>query len=452
VDDFYPSPQTTLFVLLGASEWPRHRFLKKDAAFLNAAKDVKTYFLKQFHLPDVNMLDLFDSEEAADDQDIKIIDFLTRRQDEMKKAGREAKDVLVYFIGHGDFAGSDQQFILAIRRIREENPYSSGLQPKALARTLKEKARNLRQIMIVDCCFAAAAYTGFQGGPDQQANAQFSNEFKNAQQGEGVPRRGTTLLCSSDQRIRSLILSDHSSTMFTKALLSTLTGEGGVPIQVKPQQQKLSLRELSEISRRFLEEMSPEAPRPALHSPDQSNGRIEDIPFFPNLWKNKRGSSPSQYRQLGPVGDNTWSAEPFDDTEAAKKLKEPLTKIRVYHGDIIDGIQAFYGSEQKALRLHGGRKTGYEDIVLEAEDVLIEVNGFYGHWFGENYILQLVFRTRNGKIHGPFGTTLYSKSHTPFSLRVDENERVIAFSGSIALGDNGKARYLGSIGLSVEAN
>jgi hypothetical protein len=69
-------------------------------------------------------------------------------------------------------------------------------------------------------------------------------------------------------------------TMFTKALLQTLTTGN-------PRQQNksyLSLREISTLTADLLAESTEKnAPRPYLHSPDQSEGDVADIPFFPNL-------------------------------------------------------------------------------------------------------------------------------------------------------------------------
>jgi len=70
--------------------------------------------------------------------------------------------------------------------------------------------------------------------------------------------------------------------MFTDALLRALTTrDKGIFEKGKSQ---LSLRELTTLTADLLAD-SPErnAPRPYLLSPDQSEGDVADVPFFPNL-------------------------------------------------------------------------------------------------------------------------------------------------------------------------
>jgi hypothetical protein len=158
-----------------------------------------------------------------------------------------------------------------------------------------------------------------------------------------------------------------------------------------------------------------------------------------------------QYRQEGPVGP-TYNV--FDDTQAAKNLSQPITKIVVRSGDIIDQVQAFYGAGRTPLPPHGGQGGGPNEVNLDSGDFLTEVSGFYGPWFGRPYILQLTFRTRNGKSYGPFGTMNYSSSRTPFSFRANNNEQIIAFLGSIVPGleaGGGYSEYMTSLGVTIQA-
>lgn len=156
---------------------------------------------------------------------------------------------------------------------------------------------------------------------------------------------------------------------------------------------------------------------------------------------------PRQYRRLGPIGVQ---GEPFDDTSAAQNLGQPLSKITVHTGNIIDAITTFYGGQYQALPAHGGSGGDGTDIVFDPEDVLIEVSGFYGSWYGGNYILQLTFTTRNGKNYGPYGDMNSASTRTPFRLQANANEQVLAFFGSTAFGSNGRAMYLGSLGITVQ--
>ncbi len=48
-----PSPQTTLLILLGASEWPFSPEFQSSQAFANAARGLKAYFLSPHHVRDL---------------------------------------------------------------------------------------------------------------------------------------------------------------------------------------------------------------------------------------------------------------------------------------------------------------------------------------------------------------------------------------------------------------
>jgi hypothetical protein len=276
-----PTPQTTLLILLGASEWPSSpHFQSSEAsvskAFANAAQGVRDYFCnpQPFGLPTENLLDLFDSGKGASELDQQIEQFLKQRLADMTARGSAGRDLLLYFIGHGGFAGDDHDYYLAIRSTGG-NLLASGLGVKALAYTVKEEARHLRRIIILDCCFAAAAFHSFQGASDQVAIEKTIDAFRGGRKAEGLPKKGTTLFCSSNQKSPSQILANYSSTMFTKAFLDVLT-QG-----TYSQQERLTLREVKDAARDLLFEMQ-DAPKPVLDSPDQSEGDIADIPFFPN--------------------------------------------------------------------------------------------------------------------------------------------------------------------------
>jgi DNA-binding NarL/FixJ family response regulator len=281
-----PSAQTTLLILLGASAWPLFPEFERSEAFANAMRGLKDYFLnpQQFGLPTENLLDLFDLTYSPDKLDIEIGQFLERRIAAMKTMGKAARDVVFYFVGHGYFIGRDSDFFLAIRRTRRDNPRVSGLQMLSLADTLTEKARHLRWIIILDCCFAAAAFSAFQAGPAQVAIEKTIDAFEVGGKRTGFPRKGTALLCSSNHKSPSLLFPDGSSTMFTKALLDALAQ--GTSFRHK----RLSLRDVTVLAADVLKNIR-NAPMPVVHSPDQSEGDVADIPFFPNPLVKEIGST-----------------------------------------------------------------------------------------------------------------------------------------------------------------
>jgi hypothetical protein len=275
-----PSPRTTLVIVLGASEWPYSPDFEQAQAFADSARDLAGYFLAphHFNLPAENLLNLFDSRRSSDDIDIEIGKFLSRRVAELSEACTGARDLLIYFTGHGGFAGGGSSFYLAIRRTRRENRIASSIPIASLAHTLREKARQLRRFVILDCCFAGAAFTVFQGqGPAQAAIGQAITAFTVYSTRLGVPGSGTSLLCSSGSKAPSIARPGERYTAFSGALLHVL--KRGTTDQAG----NLSLYTVRDLIEDFLRATyGEEAPRPEVHSPDQSDGDVAAVPFFPN--------------------------------------------------------------------------------------------------------------------------------------------------------------------------
>src|SRR5947209_6020323 len=275
----FPTPPTTLVIVLGASAWPNSPGFQASRAFMYAAQGFRNYVLdpQGFGLPEANLLDQFDALASVSDQLELLGSFLEQRTQALKAANQAARDVLVYFVGHGGFAGPSADFYLVLSRSSASSLRASGMAIDALAEVLREKARQMRRYLFLDCCFAAAAFRAFQGGPDQTAITKTLSAFHVQSRSLGFPRKGTVLLCSSDQKSPSLLLPDESCTMFSHALLDILrNGDLHRPSQ-------LSLRDLKELAEDRLAGLPEKnAPRPGLHSPDQSEGDVADVPFFPN--------------------------------------------------------------------------------------------------------------------------------------------------------------------------
>ena len=291
MDEHAPSPQTTLVIILGASEWPDSPDFHGSAAFANVARDFRAYLLnpQHFGLPEENFLDLFNTEQGPEKIDRAIRHFLQQRTSAMQQAGKPPRDLLFYFVGHGGFAGRNSEYYLAVRCTSIENPLVSGIRIESLATTLTDRARYLRRLIILDCCYAAAAFNWFQAeGPAQEAVRQTVDVFK-----EKVKRlgKGTSLLCSSGKKVASLLTPDGSYTMFSKALLHVLS----IGNPKRPDEAYLSLHDVADLMEEALEQLLAEkAPRPELHSPDQVDGDVADVPFFPNPV-----ARPVPYVQLG---------------------------------------------------------------------------------------------------------------------------------------------------------
>jgi Concanavalin A-like lectin/glucanases superfamily len=151
---------------------------------------------------------------------------------------------------------------------------------------------------------------------------------------------------------------------------------------------------------------------------------------------------------LPPVGG---PGAPFDDTAAALATGMPLSRIRISSGNIVDSIQAFYGTDAVPLPGHGGGGGGPTDIVLDPADPIVGMKGFWGQWFGGTYVLMLVFKTRSGKIFGPYGDMAFAGNRNPFVFDAPPGQSLLAFSGTVAMGNNGQSQFLGSFGVTMAA-
>src|SRR5260221_4798345 len=276
-----PTPQTSLLILLGASNWPFAAELQGSIAFENAVRNLQSYFLSDpngFHLPERNVLNLFNSDDFGPDVLNQISDFLRDRITK-KETNVDVRDVLVYWVGHGGLTIASSIFYLAIRRTRKDYEKAASIAIDDLAERLKKEARFQRRILILDCCFAARAVKFLQGpAPTVLLREKTITAFEEKDRGEGFPSRGTSFLGSSGKDVASIILPGETSTMFTSALLSAL--RTGDPFQKTEQ---LSLRTVHRLTIDFLSKTyGDNFPWPELHSPDQSQGDVANIPFFPN--------------------------------------------------------------------------------------------------------------------------------------------------------------------------
>ena len=141
-----------------------------------------------------------------------------------------------------------------------------------LARALSVEAHSLRRFLILDCCFAESAYKLFQSRGDKNPAV-----IAHDQSLQDLPKFGTALLCSSSARNVSIVPEGGRNTMFTGALMDVLRS-GDRTISTS-----LSLMQIGrQVEWRIREQYADDAVRPKVSSPDQSEGDIASIPFFPN--------------------------------------------------------------------------------------------------------------------------------------------------------------------------
>ena len=159
-----PNPETTLAIILGASNWPHVTEFQASPSFKKSAEDFRDYLLDEngFGLPQENLRYLFDSNQDPTALIAEISRFLHERLNQSLEREQLPKDLIVYYVGHGGFRDSKSDYYLAIRSTQRPDLYISSIPIQSLAMAIKEEARYLRRYIILDSCFSAAAYESFQ--------------------------------------------------------------------------------------------------------------------------------------------------------------------------------------------------------------------------------------------------------------------------------------------------
>jgi len=303
--------ETSLALVLGASEWPLHTRLGKSPAFKASAQELQDYLEASdgLSLPAEQVKSLFDLNIPADEMLDEIRTFIAKQVELARAREAPVRNLLIFYIGHGGFSGED--YYLAIRRTRDGTEGASSLRVRDLAHALKEIARPLRRYIILDCCFAASAVGEFQSGPVTQVVRQRTLD--------AFPGKGTALLCAASAKAPARTPEASQYTMFGGALLDVL--KRGDP-EFGP---ALSLEDLgSLLVRRLRDTYLDEAVRPEVHSPDQREGDIADLPLFPNMALKPRtldARVASVEQLIASVADET-----ADTRKAGLKLEEQLTQ------------------------------------------------------------------------------------------------------------------------------
>ena len=267
------APKTTSALILGVSECPRAPALESLHQCASSARDFETYLRSRLNLESSNILNLFDSDDSSSQQLEQIDEWLRRAV----KEGR-ANDLLVYYTGHGAFAGGDQSYILIVRRTKAGLEGATSIRYSDLALCLKQQAPRARRYLILDCCFAASAVPKHQSSLNQALVRKVEDE---------LPPSGTAVLCSSSAKLVSIAPKGKRHTMFSGALLSSLND--GVPSGPRV----LSLEDIGNHARDLIrDEFSIDAVRPELHVPEQQKGNPARVPLFPNpLWTGEQQQS-----------------------------------------------------------------------------------------------------------------------------------------------------------------
>jgi len=255
-----PGPETTIAILLGASEYPRWPQWSNPVLGLsaNAFRDY-LHAGSGLALTPGQILNLFDADGDPSAQLLQIADFL-------KAAARTARDLILYYVGHGSFY--EDQYHLGIRYTRKSQEFITSLESRKLAHVIKDGLGRMRVYVILDSCYSASAVSDWQG-PEINAIVR--------RMSQPLPRCGTAFLAAASKDDVTRAPRSESHTLFTGALLKVLT-DGIITAQPK-----LSMYDLYEEMRIILyHRETDDEGRPELHVPNQREGDVSRLPIFPN--------------------------------------------------------------------------------------------------------------------------------------------------------------------------
>src|SRR5271166_2417867 len=278
-----PTPQTTLAVIFGASRWPDAPKFEDAPSFERSADELISFLRdpKGVGLPWRNIKSLFDSLDDAAEQLDQAASFIERHRRLTAGTDQSPRDLLVLYVGHGDFEGEARDFYLSIRRTNQQRPLITSITARELGNLIRRSAGDLRTYLIIDCCFAAALQYGFMTSPLGLAELKLHEALPPTSLGinlaiDEVPTSGVALLAAAGLNKPALAPSGQALTAFTTALLDVLNSGH---TRLGP---RLTLQDIHLLVERRVSDLFPDASRPEMRPLQQSRGRVELLPFFPN--------------------------------------------------------------------------------------------------------------------------------------------------------------------------
>jgi len=308
VSNGHPAPGQTLAVLLGASTYWYLPKLARGPAFYNSSQQFWQYLVDTMGMPEENIKSLFDADRSASDQLRAMREFLEHRTTELRNAGTPARDLIVHYVGHGLFSGSENDYCLAVRATEEQSEGFTSIRMRDLAAVIRQYAAFMRKYLILDCCFSGAAYEQFQSGPLSVMQVKVRDVLD-----DESPQRGTCLLCSASAKDPSVAPKGLPRTMFSDSLLTILT-EGHELFGPW-----MSFTELGDLVRiRIKETYRDLGVRPEVHSPDQGSGDVARVPLFPN---------PASTKSAAKEEDEQRLAQERLEAESQAKAREEAERV-----------------------------------------------------------------------------------------------------------------------------
>jgi hypothetical protein len=278
--------KTCAAIFLGASRFDRNSAYT-NPAFKRSKDDFEDYLRRPapqgLGVPTSRVLNLFNSTLEPGTQLRQVSEFAEQVRSETPGCER---DLIVYYVGHGYFAGYDRQFYVALASMDQAVPDATGLRIASLGEQLKRYAKSFRIYYLLDCCFAGEALKALMAGGEGIAIAADAALKMEAPQGRSEsPRRGSALLCATSKDDFAMAPSDLGRTVFSDALIEALCDGDS---ELGPH---LTLAELAGVVWDRIQAKHRDTPdhqvRPFVHAPDQSDGDVSThVPLFPNpAWR-----------------------------------------------------------------------------------------------------------------------------------------------------------------------
>ncbi len=131
------------------------------------------------------------------------------------------------------------------------------------------------------------------------------------------------------------------------------------------------------------------------------------------------------------------AASSFDDTGTALLNGQPVTLINLVSGDVVNAVQTTNGGPASSpaawtwqMPRHGGTIGTAGSFKVPAGDVITQISGYTGDWYGRTCVLQVTFKTRNGTTSPAFGTMANATTKSPFTLTAPSGQQIIALKGT----------------------